>query len=162
MNTVEYYLNQLPDGYREFCLKYADKDLLKNEAYSIPDAIMHNIDWSNTGHGRFFAKLNRFYCIGGEMPPLPVDLLQQKFAEYNEQHPEVYKTFEKMALELISKGIKHYGSKAIIEAIRYHTIVSEGKEFKINNNITPMFARVFESKHPEHEGFFEKRASKLN
>jgi len=87
--------------------------------------------------------------------------VNQAFQEYNEAHPEVYKTFEKMALALINKGVKHYGSKAIIEAIRYHTSVTEGKEFKINNNITPLFARVFENKYPQHQGFFEKRASKL-
>jgi hypothetical protein len=88
--------------------------------------------------------------------------VNQAFQQYNEAHPEVYKTFEQMALALINKGVKHYGSKAIIEAIRYHTSVTEGKEFKINNNITPLFARVFEDKHPQHKGFFEKRASKLN
>jgi hypothetical protein len=87
--------------------------------------------------------------------------VNQAFQEYNEAHPEVYKTFEQMALALINKGVKHYGSKAIIEAIRYHTSVSEGKEFKINNNITPLFARVFENNNPQHKGFFEKRASKL-
>ena len=88
--------------------------------------------------------------------------VNQAFQEYNEAHPQVYKTFETMALALINKGVKHYGSKAIIEAIRYHTSVSEGREFKINNNITPLFARVFENQHPQHKGFFEKRASKLN
>ena len=88
--------------------------------------------------------------------------VNQLFQAYNQAHPEVYKTFEKMALELISKGVKHYGSKAIIEAIRYHTSVSEGREFKINNNITPLFARVFEQRHPQHQGFFQKRASKLS
>jgi hypothetical protein len=87
--------------------------------------------------------------------------VNQAFQEYNEAHPEVYKTFEQMALALINKGVKHYGSKAIIEAIRYHTSVSEGLEFKINNNITPLFARVFENNNPQHKGFFEKRASKL-
>jgi hypothetical protein len=88
--------------------------------------------------------------------------VNQLFQAYNQAHPEVYKTFEKMALALIDKGVKHYGSKAIIEAIRYHTSVSEGREFKINNNITPLFARVFENNHPQYKGFFEKRASKLN
>jgi hypothetical protein len=162
MKTVEYYLNQLPDGYKQLCLKYADADSLNCKAESISQALSRFCVWKGK-IGDFFDDLYRFYTYGGELPPLPkqTKTLDQAFQEYNEAHPEVYKTFEQMALALINKGVKHYGSKAIIEAIRYHTSVSEGKEFKINNNITPLFARVFEDRNPQHKGFFEKRASKL-
>jgi hypothetical protein len=119
--------------------------------------------WGNTPYEYFFIDLVKHYRTGTPLPPLPkqTKTLDQAFQEYNEAHPEVYKTFEQMALALINKGVKHYGSKAIIEAIRYHTSVTEGREFKINNNITPLFARVFENNNPQHKGFFEKRASKL-
>ena len=166
MKTVEYYLNQLPDGYKQLCLKYADAENLNFKVSSITDALIAFCIWKGDVSD-FFADLYNHYAFGAplpQLPPLPkqTKTLEQAFQEYNEAHPEVYKTFEQMALALINNGVKHYGSKAIIEAIRYHTSVTEGKEFKINNNITPLFARVFENNHPQHKGFFEKRASKLN
>lgn len=164
MKTVEYYLNQLPDGYRQLCLKYADEIGLTFEAKSIAQALTRFCSWYKTPYGDFFNNLHSHYNNGYPLPALPkqTKTLEQAFQEYNQAHPEVYKAFEQMALALINKGVKHYGSKAIIEAIRFTTSVSEGKEFKINNNITPLFARVFENNHPQHKGFFEKRASKLN
>ena len=164
MKTVEYYLNQLPDGYKQFCFKYADVKDLNFEVINIVEALRLFTNWYLTPYGDFFLELHSHYLYGSKLPPLPKQrkTLDQAFQEYNEAHPEVYKTFEQMALALINKGVKHYGSKAIIEAIRYHTSVTEGLEFKINNNITPLFARVFENKYPQHQGFFEKRASKLS
>ena len=85
------------------------------------------------------------------------------FQEYNEQNPTVYPRFLKIALETHSKGFKRYSAKAILEVVRYFTSVAEnGGKFKINNNVTPMFARQAVKDRPELDGFFELRRSKFD
>ena len=85
------------------------------------------------------------------------------FQEYNEQHPAVYPKFIEIALETKRKGFKRYSSKAIIEVVRYFTSVTEnGTKFKINNNITSLFARQAQKDYPELNGFFELRRSKFD
>lgn len=54
-------------------------------------------------------------------------------------------------------------NKAILEVVRYFTSVAEnGGKFKINNNVTPMFARQAVKDRPELNGFFELRRSKFD
>ncbi len=78
---------------------------------------------------------------------------------YDTKHPDIWTAFEKIALNLIDRNIKHYGSKAIFEIIRYERTLKiiEGELFKVNNNYTPYYAQKFLDKYPEHTGFFEIR-----
>jgi hypothetical protein len=90
-------------------------------------------------------------------------LTKMNFQEYNEQNPTVYPRFLKIAIETHSKGFKRYSAKAILEVVRYFTSVAEnGGKFKINNNVTPMFARQAVKDRPELNGFFELRRSKFD
>jgi hypothetical protein len=90
-------------------------------------------------------------------------LTKMNFQEYNEQNPTVYPRFLKIAIETHSKGFKRYSAKAILEVVRYFTSVAEnGGKFKINNNVTPMFARQAVQDRPELNGFFELRRSKFD
>ena len=85
------------------------------------------------------------------------------FQEYNEQHPEVYKGFIKLALQTKAKGFKHYSARTIVHVLRFHSDVSEnGTEYKINDHVTPMFARQAMQDYPELDGFFELRRSKFD
>ena len=85
------------------------------------------------------------------------------FQEYHEQNPTVYPRFLKIAIETHSKGFKRYSAKAILEVVRYFTSVAEnGGKFKINNNVTPMFARQAVKDLPSLDGFFEFRRSKFD
>ena len=85
------------------------------------------------------------------------------FQEYNELNPTVYPRFLKIALETHAKGFKRYSANAILEVVRYFTSVAEnGGKFKINNNVTPMFARQAVKDRPELNGFFELRRSKFD
>jgi hypothetical protein len=68
--------------------------------------------------------------------------------------------FEKLALEISAKGFNRYSSDAIMHRIRWHFQVEKGeRDFKCNNNWTPVLARWFMHKHPEYAGFFETRRS---
>ncbi len=82
---------------------------------------------------------------------------------FDEDNPSIWNQFNYMALNLIVKGVKHYGAKAIFEIIRYHrTAETNDSKFKLNNNYTSYYARKFIRNHPEHKDFFETRKSKGN
>lgn len=83
--------------------------------------------------------------------------------QYHKENPRIYEVFENLTFQTIAKGFSHYGVSGIFELIRWHTGVSANdKEFKINNNYKPYYARLFEKNHPRHKGFFRKRNSSVD
>lgn len=97
-----------------------------------------------------------------ETPDLPLCMqsipTRMDFEHYDQKHPEVWLAFEEAAVRLIDRGVTHYGAKAIMEYIRYHTALTTGDAFwKVNNNFTAGYARKFVERHPEHAEFFELR-----
>jgi hypothetical protein len=83
------------------------------------------------------------------------------FREYDNAHPEIWESFSRHAFELIAMGRKHYGAKAIMEVIRFHTAVRGGDDFKINNIYTAYYARKFAAAHPKYRDFFQYRKVNL-
>jgi hypothetical protein len=72
------------------------------------------------------------------------DSIQEQFERFHSSHPEIYAEFCQIALSLLARGRLHYGSKAILEVIRYHRILSgksETEPFKVNNNYSSRYAR---------------------
>jgi hypothetical protein len=84
------------------------------------------------------------------------------FLKYHEDNPQVYEKFRDITQRTIAKGFKHYSAKAIFELCRWHTGVEGNDEFKVNNNYTPLYARLFEKEFPLYAGFFRKRESKYD
>lgn len=78
----------------------------------------------------------------------------------------VYEAFKRRALQLIDKGRRRYGAKRIVEEIRYDTTLQHAPEYadgyKVNNNMTSLYARRFMEEHPEHDGFFKTRRSQYD
>lgn len=94
---------------------------------------------------------------------LELTLDDAKFCAYHDANKHIYTKFEEIALETIKKGFKNFGAKGVFEIIRWQTGVSaNGDVFKLCNNYTPFYARLFEQKHPEHAGFFRKKKSKFD
>lgn len=81
-------------------------------------------------------------------------------AEYDRRNPEIWRKFKEIAFSLIETGVKHYGSRAIFEVIRFHRATSGDDAFKINNNLTAYYARKFKEAFPDHADFFETRDSR--
>ena len=80
------------------------------------------------------------------------------FSQYHREHPEIWKEFKKITLQVIREGFKHYSSKSIFEAIRWRKrgeIKSDG--FKVNNNYTADYARMFAKEFPQYKDFFRTR-----
>jgi hypothetical protein len=73
--------------------------------------------------------------------------------------PETWRRFEMYALQAAKKDIR-VGAKCIWEKVRYEVEVEDEQPFAANNNYPAYYARIFETKWPEHKGFFERRAIK--
>ena len=84
--------------------------------------------------------------------------IKRTWWSWHKANPEVYELFKKFTWQVIGAGHKNYSSKAIFERIRWHTDVETGGDpFKINNNYTAYYARLFMVDHPEYDGFFRTR-----
>lgn len=85
----------------------------------------------------------------------------KSFKQYDQENPQIYTEFKKLAFQLINRGYNHIGAKQIFEVIRWNTMVSGNDGFKVNNNYAPDYSRKFENEHPNYAGIFRKRLCKL-
>ena len=89
------------------------------------------------------------------MEGVPAETIKA-FIENFEANPDVWKAFESYALLAMSKQVQ-LGAKAIMERVRWEIAIEKSQEFKVNNNFTSYYSRVFELKYPKCEGYFETR-----
>lgn len=85
-----------------------------------------------------------------------------KYEEYDRKNPEIYQLFKRFTLEAVQMGRQRFSAEAVINRIRWETMVRGDDEFKINNNIKPYYSRKFMNEYPELEGFFQLRKSKVD
>lgn len=85
--------------------------------------------------------------------------LEREFLAFHRENPHVWELFQRFALDAIRSGRRHYSARAIVHRIRWHYEVETARtdDFKINNNHSPYYARLFAERHPEHARFFEYR-----
>ena len=83
---------------------------------------------------------------------------KSKFEEFHQKNPLVYELVKLYSKQAIDAGHKHYGIQSIFERIRWHTgVETQGDSFKMNNNFTSFYSRMFMDDFPQHEGFFRTR-----
>ncbi len=88
---------------------------------------------------------------------------KEKWWEYHCANPQVWEKFVDYTFELIQAGHSRGSSKSVFERIRWHSqIETTGTQFKLQNDHTPYYARLFHARYPRHEGFFELREVKEN
>jgi len=92
-------------------------------------------------------------------PETRLEELGLEFARYHAANPQVWRLFVRFTTDLIRRGFEHYSADAVLHRIRWHTDVEtrSPEEFKINNNYTAEYARMFHQLYPEHAGFFRTR-----
>jgi len=76
----------------------------------------------------------------------------KNFLDFHIKNPQVYLLFEKFAMQLVNVGHKKLGAKMIMERIRWEITTGGVKDkdgFKINNNYTAYYSRLFVKNHPE-------------
>lgn len=85
---------------------------------------------------------------------------EERFQAFHRAHPEVYRAFERLALDLHRRGYRRWGAGAIFEIMRYQSAVSGAgpdEVWKLNNNYRSRYARLLMAEHPEMAGFLETR-----
>ncbi len=88
--------------------------------------------------------------------------IQDRFAEFHAQHPEVYAHLRSLALDLRRRGWRHYGIRSLWELTRWHFQIERemGEDFKMNDHFHSRYARLLMDSEPELAGFFELRELK--
>lgn len=84
---------------------------------------------------------------------VPVETIDAFFDSFKE-NPEVWRLFERYTLEAIEAGRK-VGAKAVMERVRWESEIERGKDFKVSNNWTAYYARIFAIKHPAYRRYFD-------
>ena len=90
------------------------------------------------------------------------DSQYEKFLSFHNKYPQVYRLFSKFANELLNRGWDKIGSKMIIERIRWEVATGsmDADGFKINNNFTCYYSRLFMNENPTKKDCFETREIK--
>jgi len=88
-----------------------------------------------------------------------LDQLREKAVEFNSEHPIVWELFCKFTFQRIYKGFENYSARGIFHRIRWETeqAVTADDDFKLNDHLSPFYARRFMKMYPEHDGFFRTR-----
>jgi hypothetical protein len=112
----------------------------------------HRRDEQQSGHGLSPEQLELLYS----QRHLTID---ERFAEYHRQHPEVYRKLVNLARQAKGAGFTHYGMKALLERLRWHMMVERKstEAFKINNDFASRYARYIMSMEPDLADFLEVR-----
>jgi hypothetical protein len=96
------------------------------------------------------------HSLFGDVAPHIVD----KFLPYHRENPEVYAAFKRFAYELKQAGRDHFGSKGIMERLRWWSAVeAKNDQFKINNSYASCYARLLVFEDPGFSDFFQLRST---
>ena len=72
--------------------------------------------------------------------------------------PEIWRLFEKFTFEMIERGFVSFAITPILHRVNFELTPSGPKPTKTNLSTGLVYARLFESLHPQHIGFFGPRA----
>jgi hypothetical protein len=89
---------------------------------------------------------------------------EAQFAQYHAEHPQVYLTLRRFALEARRAGRDRLSINMLFERVRWETLVGAHDEtFKMNNNWRAHYARLLMRQVPElGPAFFETRTSRAD
>lgn len=87
------------------------------------------------------------------------DDLWSKFEKWHFANFHVWQLFRTYADQVRATGRSKYSARAIIHRIRWHVEIDTNSvdEFKINNNWSPYYARLYMYMFESAKGFFELR-----
>ena len=98
-----------------------------------------------------------FDDLGPEQGPL-----ERAFWKFHSENPRVYSLICKHASAALSRGFARFSMKMVFELVRYHEwIVTNDRDFKLNNNYHAFYARLWMNNNPQHDGFFRTRKQKI-
>ena len=89
----------------------------------------------------------------------PIRSSREGFNNFHHENPHVYKLFTRFAFDAIRAGRPRFSARTVIHRIRWYTSIetNDPEGFKINNNWSPYYARMFVGEFPHHSKFFASR-----
>lgn len=91
-----------------------------------------------------------------DQPPARV----QSFLDFHQANPKVFELADRFTREAIEAGRQRFGMKMVFERIRWYSAVeTTGSSFKLNNNYTAFYARLWMHRNPGQPQVFSLRAS---
>lgn len=89
--------------------------------------------------------------------------LDQKFKEYHEANPHIYRELVSMCREVKAQGYDKIGIKTVWEALRWKAffITKDADGWKLNNNYPSRYARLIMQREPDLAGMFDVRELRL-
>lgn len=87
----------------------------------------------------------------------PQTAIEQDFAEFHEENPQVLAELEERATRLLNRGVSRIGIALLFEAMRYSRLETTGQDYKLNNNFRALYARLMVHRHPELRDVIELR-----
>lgn len=90
-----------------------------------------------------------------------IQQLIKEFEHFHTHNPHVYELFERFGDEAARAGRHRFGAKMIVERMRWYSKfeVSADQEYKICNNHTAFFARLWIMRRPQHRDLFVLKTS---
>ena len=80
---------------------------------------------------------------------------------FHRNNPGILLELRRLAHQLKDAGHRKYSIKGLFEVLRFNAAIrTTGKKYKLNNNLTPFYARLLMDTDPELRGFFNTRESK--
>lgn len=91
-------------------------------------------------------------------PPVDPNSRFGRFLDFHKSNPEVWRLFQRFAGEALESGRNRFGARLIGERIRWETIIqTTDKDYKVNNDFWPYYARLLMLTDASFAGVFERR-----
>ena len=81
-----------------------------------------------------------------------------EFFAWHEKRRAIWWAFERKALEMLNEGTCRIGAKDIFEQIRKDPGMTSSTGWKVNNNYSAIYGRIFVYKYPRFKDRIEFRA----
>lgn len=80
--------------------------------------------------------------------------IDERFAIFAQEHPEVLSRLIELALDAKARGYKRYSLKALWEVLRFSADPMASEKYKLPNELTSRYARLVMEVSPDLAGFF--------
>ena len=92
-------------------------------------------------------------------------ITDDKFMEYHRKNPQVWAEFENVGKWAVSvclkRNINYLSADLIANQVRWKSFINTTeKDYKVNNNFTSGYSRMFQQKYPEYAYLFRNRKTK--
>lgn len=91
-------------------------------------------------------------------PENPKSEREAAFWKYHDENPDIYDGFDRFARDVVRSNRDTFGAQAIFERLRWFMAIERDEDsFKVNNNYSGYYARLWMRNNPTQRGLFRRR-----